>query len=99
MSLLEDFSVRSLKKSFRPRLIRRYVVMRNVSNTKRKYSMSVFAGATVINMFPSFLRPIVGPLVALFSRKHLLICQRICLPVVEERLTNNEWKMKEPDFQ
>lgn len=65
----------------------------------RKYSMSVFGGGTVINMFPACLRSIVGPLVALAGKRHLAICNRLCATVVEERLENNQRKKDDPNFQ
>lgn len=64
----------------------------------RKYSMSIFSGAAIINMLPSFLRPVLGPIVALIGRRHYAICERICLPVVEERLRQNERASREPGF-
>lgn len=53
----------------------------------------------IIGMFPSVLRPIIGPLVALAGRRHLAICEKLCIPVVEERLRNIQRKKTEPDFQ
>ena len=50
--------------------------------------MSIFGGGTVINMFPSCLQPVAGPIVALAGRKHFAICKKICLPIVKERLMN-----------
>lgn len=65
----------------------------------RKYAMCVFGGATIINMLPPLLRPIVGPLVALTGKRHLAICQKLCLPIVEERLRHTQRRWAEPDYQ
>ncbi|KAL8824230.1 MAG: hypothetical protein Q9191_005201 [Dirinaria sp. TL-2023a] len=64
----------------------------------RKYSMAIFGGAKFINMIPTFLQPVVGPLVGSISKKHLGICTKICLPIVEERLRNNQRSKIDPSF-
>ena len=53
----------------------------------------------MINIAPPFLRRIIGPLLGLIAKKHLAVCKRICAPVVEERLRNEEKKRREPDFE
>lgn len=64
----------------------------------RRYSMAIFGGGKIINMFPTVLKPIIGPLVGLVSRKHLGICTKICLPLVEERLRNSQRSRIDPSF-
>ena len=53
----------------------------------------------MINLAPAFLRRIVGPLIGLVAKKHLAACKRICAPIVEERLRNEERKRREPLFE
>lgn len=52
----------------------------------RLYADAMYGGAAVITALPKFIRPVIGPLVALPSRKYLAGCNRILVPVVEERL-------------
>lgn len=64
----------------------------------RKYSMSVFGGATVINIFPPFLRPLVGRAVGLMTARYRAMCRKLCLPVVESRLRMNREKRRDASF-
>lgn len=52
----------------------------------RMYADAMYGGAAVITALPKFIRPIIGPLVALPSRKYLTGCNKILVPFVEERL-------------
>ena len=65
----------------------------------RKYSMSIFGGAVMINMSPTCIRPILGPLIALIGKRHFVVCQRLCLPIVVERLRNIAHKRIEPEIE
>lgn len=59
--------------------------------------MSIFGGGALINVFPSFLKPIVGSLVFLAGRRHLAACQRLCLSIVKQRIEENHLKKTQPD--
>ncbi|KAF2868516.1 cytochrome P450 [Massariosphaeria phaeospora] len=54
----------------------------------RLYATAVYGSATIINALPPFLRPILGPLVALPAKRYLAGCKKILVPFVEERLQN-----------
>lgn len=56
----------------------------------RLYSNSLFAGNTIINCIPPFMRPLIGPLVALPTKFYQYRCQRILTPFVQERIAS--WK-------
>ena len=65
----------------------------------RKYSMPVFLGATVVNMLPSFVRPVADPLIALIGKRHLAIYKALCLPMIEERCKIIQRKIDGPDLR
>ncbi|RYO75688.1 hypothetical protein DL766_007064 [Monosporascus sp. MC13-8B] len=56
------------------------------------YAKMVFQGATLIGALPSFLRPLLGPIVGLTSKRYGASCREILVPYVEEIL--NEWHTK-----
>ncbi|RYP81521.1 hypothetical protein DL769_001929 [Monosporascus sp. CRB-8-3] len=57
------------------------------------YAKMVFQGATLIGALPAFLRPLLGPIVGLTSKRYAANCREILIPYIEERL--NEWHTRE----
>ena len=51
-----------------------------------KYAEAVFGSAAMISVFPGWLRPIMGPLLAIPAQRHLAACRKILIPYVEVRL-------------
>lgn len=49
------------------------------------YGQSIFMEASIINMLPRFLRPIAAPWICRNNYKHIQICQKYAVPVIEER--------------
>jgi hypothetical protein len=58
----------------------------------RDYAMSVFSGATVLNVLPVSLRPVVGQLVRLRTFRLAKKCLKKCLPEIERGLEDNRKK-------
>lgn len=56
------------------------------------YATAVYACATIITAFPKWIRPFVGPLVALPAQKYLSRCKKILIPFVENALKNIDEK-------
>ncbi|KAK3329996.1 cytochrome P450 [Apodospora peruviana] len=52
----------------------------------RKFADSLFGAAAVINCTPPFLRPAIGPLLALPAKFYGARCRRIIIPLVKERI-------------
>ncbi|KAI0003923.1 cytochrome P450 [Xylariaceae sp. FL0662B] len=52
----------------------------------RLFANSLFAAAGVINCTPPFLRPIVGPVLALRTKYHGLQCQKLLKPLIRKRI-------------
>lgn len=51
-----------------------------------KYTTAVLWAGLLIDVFPPFLRPIVGPLISWKIHRHCKTCIRFLTPHVEERL-------------
>ncbi|KAI9662176.1 MAG: hypothetical protein M1831_002872 [Alyxoria varia] len=64
----------------------------------QKYTTSVFRDATIIKAFPTFSRPLVGPLVTIPGKRYLALCKRSCVPVIVERLQKIDRKQKDASF-
>ena len=60
--------------------------------------MTIFGGGKIITMFPLILRPVVGLVIGSMAKRHLEICRKKSLPIVEERLRNNERIRSDPTF-
>lgn len=52
----------------------------------RLYADAVFSGTVIINCLPPFVRPAVGPLMAIRAKYYQARCQKILVPFIEERL-------------
>lgn len=51
-----------------------------------KYATVVFGGAALINMLPSWLRPLLAPPLVLVGRRYRNACEKVLVPFVEKRL-------------
>jgi hypothetical protein len=58
--------------------------------------MGLFAGASLINLTPVFLRPLVGRLVRFNVSRLATKCLKRCYSTVEERLQSNKRKKEHP---
>lgn len=54
------------------------------------YANAVFTGTGIINCFPPFTRPLIGPLLGLRAKYYQARCKKLLLPLVEERV--RMWK-------
>jgi hypothetical protein len=52
----------------------------------RMYADSVFAGTVIINCLPPFMRPVIGPLVAIRAKYYQARCLKILVPFIEKRI-------------
>jgi hypothetical protein len=50
------------------------------------FANSVLSTSALINCFPPFLRPIIGPVLASPSKYYLARCKKMLVPLVEERI-------------
>lgn len=50
------------------------------------YARGIFESAGIINLFPKWLRPFVAPLIVKRLKKHVDICKKIAMPIVQNRL-------------
>ncbi|KAL9621902.1 MAG: hypothetical protein Q9160_003723 [Pyrenula sp. 1 TL-2023] len=73
----------------------------NYLNPLQSYCMSVLRNGILIQMFPSFMRPVIGPLIAWKGKRECESCIKILIPIVNERLaqykryldiSSNGWK-------
>ncbi|KAI1323782.1 cytochrome P450 [Xylariaceae sp. FL0255] len=62
-----------------------------------EYAKIVFQGATLISVLPSFLKPVVGPLIGRAAQGHATSCMRILKPHVEKRLLDRSQGNKVPN--
>ncbi|USW56447.1 Putative cytochrome P450 [Septoria linicola] len=51
----------------------------------RIYGQSIFMEAGILTMLPWFIRPIAAPFICRNNAKHVRICQKHAVPVIEER--------------
>jgi hypothetical protein len=58
--------------------------------------MGLFAGASLINLTPVFLRPLVGRLVCFNVSRLATKCLKRCYPTVEERLQSDKRRKEDP---
>lgn len=52
----------------------------------RLFANALIMGAGFINCLPPFLRPVAGPLLAARARHYQTKCQRMLIPLIEERI-------------
>jgi len=64
----------------------------------KMYSQAVFKAGAMIKLWPAFVRPIVGPLIARSSHMHFDTALKHALPVIEHRLKNTHKKAEDPTF-
>ena len=61
------------------------------------FTQDIPLSAQIIKLFPSFLKPIIGPIVTLPNRYHLRQCAKYTVPIVKQRLADMEKKRQNPD--
>jgi hypothetical protein len=59
----------------------------------------VLSRGTIVNIFPHFLRPLIGYFVALNVTAHVTKCLRPCMPAIERRLEDTQRKKKNPEYE
>ncbi|KAL5378442.1 hypothetical protein PMIN06_010391 [Paraphaeosphaeria minitans] len=64
----------------------------------RDYAMSVFGGATVLNMLPPSFRPVAGQIVKFRTSRLAKKCLNKCLPEIEKRLEHNRRKREDVKY-
>jgi hypothetical protein len=64
----------------------------------RKYALRLFGSATIINLTPSLLKPVVGRLVQFDVFKRANKCLKRCLQTVSERLKDNKQKREDSNY-
>ncbi|KAI3322750.1 cytochrome P450 [Xylariaceae sp. AK1471] len=61
------------------------------------FSLDVPIAATILHFFPSFIRPVVAPIVTLPNRLHTNRFYRLVRPLVRQRLKDYELQSNDPD--
>ncbi|MCJ1310155.1 hypothetical protein MMC25_003816 [Agyrium rufum] len=68
-------------------------------DNSRQYALCVFGGGIIINTMPGILKQIFGYFMGWQGKRHLRACQKILIPMVEERLRNTSRLTREQNFK